>query len=138
MLQDIGHSYICIHTYHHPTENSNFYRTSLLTAPNQSTFGLGQTVFKTSFDPDFLILEFFRDIENTAFLIEVPNSYFSQNFSRCFSAPGIFRIVVLQPTVAFCAVCGELHIHSKESAYLLSRVLIHLGGNCTVTVRGEP
>ena len=33
---------------------------------------------------------------------------------------------------------GALHIHSQESAYLLSRVLLHLGGDVAVGIQGEP
>ena len=33
---------------------------------------------------------------------------------------------------------GVLHIHSQESAYLLSRVLLHLGGDVAVGIQGEP
>ena len=33
---------------------------------------------------------------------------------------------------------GGLHIHPQESAYLLRRVLLHLGGDVAVGIQGEP
>ena len=77
-------------------------------------------------------------LKTRLFLLKFQILILRKIFPGAFQHREFLRIVVLQPTVAFCAVCGELHIHSKESAYLLSRVLIHLGGDYTVTVRGEP
>lgn len=62
-----------------------------------------------------------------------------QKFSRCLLAPGISLFVLLCYGRRYDFLPSDilLHIHPQESAYLLSRILMHLGGDVTVGVQGE-